>query len=184
MSNAEFKSIYDRTASVHIDRETDLNTACLERIYTEIVGRNVLELGCGRGFLCRQLAQRGFTVTGLDMRIPEAVRSESADVMFIEANIECLPFVNSKFDTVICTHTLEHVQNFYLAVSELRRVAAKRLIVVVPKQRNYLYTFDLHIHFFPYPHDLMRDMGKHGISQSCGVEGGDLFYVEHLVAEN
>jgi ubiquinone/menaquinone biosynthesis C-methylase UbiE len=182
MSDTEFKSAYDSIAPFNIDRETDLNAHCIERIFEDVVGPNVLEMGCGRGFLCRQLAQKGFTVTGADMRVSESVRAENPDVTFVETNIECQPFENGEFDTVICTHTLEHVQNFTLAVKELRRVAAKRLIVVVPKQRNYLYTFDLHLHFFPYPHDLIRAMGKHGISQSCEVEGGDLYFTEQLVA--
>lgn len=40
------------------------------------------------------------------------------------------------------------------ALAELRRVAKRRLIIVVPKQRNYKYTFELHINFFPYLFDL------------------------------
>jgi ubiquinone/menaquinone biosynthesis C-methylase UbiE len=183
MSAAEFKSAYDSVAPASTDRKTDLNTSCIERIFEDVVGPNVLEMGCGRGFLCRQLAQEGFTVTAADMRVSESMRAENPDVTLVEANIEFLPFDNGEFDTVVCTHTLEHVQNFALAVKELRRVASNRLIIVVPKQRNYLYTFDLHLHFFPYPHDLIRAMGKHGIAQSCEVEGGDLYFIEQLVAQ-
>ncbi|MCI9480623.1 MAG: hypothetical protein HFI21_16805 [Lachnospiraceae bacterium] len=33
---------------------------------------------------------------------------------------------------------------------ELRRVCIRKLIVVIPRQREYQYTFDLHINFYPY----------------------------------
>jgi ubiquinone/menaquinone biosynthesis C-methylase UbiE len=183
MTSEEFRSTYEAIAPIDIDRETNLNKACLHRIGEDVIGPNVLEMGCGRGFLSRQLAQQGFTMTAADIRISQSVRAENPDISFVETNIEYQPFENGEFDTVVCTHTLEHVQNFAQAVRELRRVAAKRLIIVVPKQRNYRYTFDLHLHFFPYPHDLVRAMGRHGLTQSCEVEGGDLYFVEQLTAQ-
>jgi ubiquinone/menaquinone biosynthesis C-methylase UbiE len=69
-----------------------------------------------------------------------------------------LPFAPCAFDTVICTHTLEHVQNLTAAIDELRRVTRRRLIIVVPRQRPYRYTFDLHLHFFPYKHSLLTHL--------------------------
>jgi len=63
-------------------------------------------------------------------------------------NIEALPFPDKAFDVVICSHTLEHVLDLPKAISELKRIAKTKLIITVPKQRYYLYTFDLHIHFF------------------------------------
>jgi hypothetical protein len=42
-----------------------------------------------------------------------------------------------------------HVQDAHAALEELRCVAKRRLIVVLPKQRPYRYTFDLHLRFFP-----------------------------------
>jgi len=182
MDAAEFRAVYESIEPIQMDRETDLNTRCLERIIGDVTGKTVLEVGCGRGLLTTRLAEHGFNVTGVDMRIPEIVRPRSHGVAFLEGDIESLPFTDDTFDTVVCTHTLEHTQNFSVAVSELRRVTKGRLIIVVPKQRNYRYTFDLHLHFFPYPHDLMRAMGKAGNSQTCDVEGGDLYYSEIFVA--
>jgi hypothetical protein len=57
-------------------------------------------------------------------------------------------------------------------------VTKKRLIVVVPKQRPYKYTFDLHLHFFPYEHSLRTIMGPNHGAVFCKDVGGDLFYVE------
>jgi len=47
-------------------------------------------------------------------------------VRFVEGSVEDLPFLDDAFDTVVSTHTLEHVQRIGVALSELRRVAAKR----------------------------------------------------------
>jgi Methyltransferase domain len=98
-------------------------------------------------------------------------------VTFKNADIEKLPFKDNEFDTIVSTHTLEHVQDIFQAISELRRVAKKRIILVVPKQRPYKSTFDLHIHFFPYPHSLQAIMGNKNKS-ICKEVGGDLFYLE------
>lgn len=59
-----------------------------------------------------------------------------------------LPYGNRVFDTVVCAHTLEHMKDYKKALAELRRVCSRRLMMIVPKQREYQYTFDLHLHFF------------------------------------
>jgi ubiquinone/menaquinone biosynthesis C-methylase UbiE len=174
----QFAKIYEETAAAHIQRETDINDACVDAIMKDVVGSSVLDIGCGRGWLSGLLAKRGSKVTGADIRIQEEVRARYPDVQFREQNLEHLDFADAAFDTVICAHTLEHVQRFDTSVRELRRVAARRLIVIVPKQRNYRYTFDLHLHFFPHPHDLVRAMGKAGIRRECRILGGDLYFVE------
>lgn len=111
------------------------------------------------------------------MIIDKELRKRYPRLKFVEARIEKLPFRDNKFDTVVCTHTLEHIQDLAQGISELRRVAKKRLIIVVPKQRPYKYTFDLHLHFFPYEHSLLTVMGP-GRNNSCRTVGGDLFYIE------
>lgn len=130
--------------------ETDLNKKCTEEILKNVKGETVLEVGCGRGYLSNLLALQGNYVTGVDIKIEENLVRKFSNINFIEANIQKLPFENHIFDTVVCTHTLEHVQDIYGALIELRRVAKKRLIICIPKQRPYKYTFNLHIHFFPY----------------------------------
>ena len=62
-------------------------------------------------------------------------------------NIKNLKFKDSFFDTVICCHTIEHIPDINSAVNELKRIAKKEIIIVVPKQRFYFYTLDLHLHF-------------------------------------
>ncbi len=104
-----------------------------------------------------------------------AIRHRGA--ILCEANIERLPFADDSFDTVVSTHTLEHVQHLGAALGELRRVAAKRLVVVVPRQRPYRVTFNPHIHFFPYKFSVLA-LDRHRPSPPVRARGGDWLYVE------
>lgn len=178
VSHEAISATYATLEDVHIARETDLNSACIDEILSNVTGENALEVGCGRGYLAGRLS--GVTaLTACDMHVSEAVRLKYPAVTFDEANIEKLPYSDQTFDTVICTHTLEHVVDLVGAINELRRVARKRLIIVVPKQRPYRYTFDLHIHFFPYKHSLQAFL-RGGRNASLLELDGDWYYHENF----
>lgn len=178
LSESEFGRLYDDVQDVLIKRDTDLNDECFKEILKHVKGNNVLEAGCGKCVLSRELSKKGYRVTASDIIIDEDMKKRNSMVSLEYANVEKLPFGDKSFDTVICAHTLEHVQNIYQAICELRRVTSKRLIIVVPKQRPYKYTFDLHLHFFPYKSDFLTLMGKK--ESTCRIVGGDIFYVEDV----
>lgn len=150
MTPEEFADVYRRVAGSEVQGETDLNEACAEAILTEVRGRRVLEVGCGRGWLAQRLVGVAAEVTASDIVLAEATQGIPG-VTFAEASVEALPWPDDEFDVVVCTHTLEHVQNLPKALAELRRVAREHLVVVVPKERPYRFSFNLHLHFFPYP---------------------------------
>lgn len=177
ISEQEFRKIYTIVNSIE-SRDTDLNIECEKEILRNVIGKSVLEVGCGKGYLSRKLSRRHM-VAACDIAIDKQTVKNNREIKFRKGNVENLPFANQEFDTVICTHTLEHVLNLYAAISELRRVTKQRLIIVVPKQRPYRLTFDLHLHFFPYKHSLelmMRNGQNH--KSYCKEMDGDLFYVE------
>ena len=183
LSEQGFADIYKETGEYMIQRKTDLNDKCVQKILESLIGPEVLEAGCGRGFLAFRMGER-HSITATDMVIDDSlVDMAGSKVRFIKANLERLPFSGNQFETVVCAHTLEHIQNIVAGIHELRRVAKKRLIIVVPKQRPYRYTFDLHLHFFPYIHSfliLMRpDLKK--FKYVCQEVGGDIFYMEDKI---
>jgi len=179
MSDEEFCRTYENI-NVCVDkllsRESDLNQGCIDDILKSIIGNNVLDVGCGRCFLSR-LMSRKHKVTGLDIVIDSECRKYKG-ISLREGNVEYLPFADRSFDTVVCAHTLEHVRHLQQAIKELRRVSRKRLIIIVPKQRPYKYTFDLHLHFFPYPESLIAVMAEKERKTICKEVDGDLFYME------
>ena len=178
LSKPEFANIYKKISEMD-NRDTDLNSACEKKIINKIIGRSILEVGCGKGYLVKKLSEN-YKVSACDVAINKTYFKKYPDIRIRNANIEKLPYKNRAFDTVVCTHTIEHVQDIFSAIKELRRVTKKRLIIVVPKQRPYRYTFDLHLHFFPYEHSLrtIMQLGKYQ-SSTCKTIGGDLFYIEN-----
>ena len=81
---------------------------------------------------------------------------------------------------MICTHVLEHVLDIRAAIKELRRVCRQRLIIVVPQEREHSFTFNPHIHFFPYPHSFLRHIIPIPENYRCERIGRDLFYMESV----
>ena len=176
----EYKDVYERHPRVQ--DETDNSAACIERLAAILVGRTVLDVGCGTGFLVQNLSEikPGHDWTGVDFIVEEGTRNRPADLKFQQANIEALPFADAAFDTVICTHVLEHILDLRRAIAELRRVTAQRLILIVPREREYRFTFNPHLHFFPYKHSFLRYLvpipARHGIEDI----GRDIFYFEDV----
>ncbi len=176
LSEKEYSEAYEKIDSLIKNRDTDLNRGTTEQILSSISGNSVLDVGCGKGYLAIRLSEK-YNVTALDMVQNKDLAKKHRKIKWAKGNVEMLPFGNKSFDTVVCAHTLEHVLDIHQAIKELKRVAKKRLIVVVPKQRSYYYTFDLHLHFFPYSSSLQLLMGRNKKS-SCTEIDGDLFYVE------
>jgi ubiquinone/menaquinone biosynthesis C-methylase UbiE len=149
MTDKEFGGVYEAIAGIDLQGETDVNKRCQEHILKNLEGDSVLEVGCGRGYLAAKLGKLKPT-TACDIFIPEKLAKKYPKVKFESANIERLPYKENSFDTVVTTHTLEHVQDLARAISELRRVTKKRLIIVVPRQRPYTYNFSLHLNYFSH----------------------------------
>ncbi|HYC60575.1 MAG TPA: methyltransferase domain-containing protein [Thermoanaerobaculia bacterium] len=177
MSAREYDEFY-REYTPLLDK-TDLNEACIARIRREVEGERALDVGCGRGYFAGLLASETATrITAVDFQVAPALRGRYPNVKFVQGTIERLPFRDAQFDTVICAHTLEHILGFENAVAELRRVCAKKLILVVPREREYKYSFNLHVHFFPYEHSLLNRLHPLPPVHACEVVDGDLLYIE------
>ncbi len=179
LSDEEFSAVYRAVHQFVIQRETDLTRASLDAVLRSLAGETVLEVGCGSGYLASRMS-RTHRTTAVDIYVDEEAPSKYPDVKFVQAPITKLPFPDASFDTVVSTHVLEHVQDITRAMTELRRVCKRRLIVVVPRQRPYRYTFDLHLHFFPYEYNLLAALNPVG-PHTCRDMSGDWVYVEEVV---
>jgi ubiquinone/menaquinone biosynthesis C-methylase UbiE len=184
VSAESYRNIYERMP--RLQDETDNSVACLEAIATRLQGERICDVGCGTGFLVNFLRQRpgneNREIYGVDFIIESGTERRHPSIRFVAAPIERLPFADRHFDTVICTHVLEHVLDIRTAIAELRRICARRLIVVVPLEREYRFTFNPHIHFFPYPHSFLRFAIPVPATHQCVVIGRDLLYTEEMMA--
>lgn len=173
LSDDEFEEMYTQLDSLGTDRPTDLNSKSMDFMFGKIDGsaRALLDVGCGRGFFLEVAEEKGYEITGCDLLCD----LERIEGKCVKCNAEELPFSNGSFDIVTCSHMLEHVRDLKKAVSELKRVAKKQIIVTVPCQKYYRYTVDLHLNFFPQKSILVHLMGLSDFI--CEKIGGDWVYV-------
>ena len=97
----------------------------------------VLEVGIGEGEVAERVAQRfpNATVIGLDL--PDAVLAQewrTRDITAVFGDITRLPFPDRAFDLVMAIEVLEHVPHPDRALAELTRVAARDVVVSVPRE--------------------------------------------------
>jgi ubiquinone/menaquinone biosynthesis C-methylase UbiE len=177
LSEQDIQAYYTLLADTFIRRKTDLNRQSVQAVLRAVQGSTVLDVACGSGWLSQQLARQGLQVVAADITAPDPTIGQ-ANPMFCVADVTQLPFKDGAFDTVVCAHTLEHVSDMAAALSEIRRVCRRRLIVVIPCQREYRYTFDLHVHFFPYAYKLQQLMGA-GVR--IDKAGGDFVAIEDML---
>ncbi len=181
---SDLREIYSQTQNLKVlQQESDLSDRVIEQINASVIGEEVLDVGGGNGVLANSM-QKDYSVSVCDLVLQEKVVEKLPDIEFKEGNVEALPYQDSQFDTVISTNTLEHVPDIHAAVRELRRVAKKRIIVVLPIERPYLYTFNLHLHFFPYEFSvrcLFAPTGNSAHSQTIKRIKDRWFYLENMI---
>ena len=91
-------------------------------------GLKVLDVGCGGGFTCEFLAERGAQVTGVDQSAAciAAASAHAADMDYLikyqQSEAEQLPFADHSFDVVTCVDVLEHVDDVKETVAQISRV--------------------------------------------------------------
>lgn len=103
------------------------NNAVLEAVAPR-AGMNLLDAGCGEGYLGRLLAQGGAQVTGIDACAPlldaarEAAQQAGIEARYDEGSLNELPYATDTFDVVVTHHVLNELSDMPGAVRELARV--------------------------------------------------------------
>lgn len=104
-------------------------------------GAVFLDIGCGAGFACELLAQRGFKVRGVDIAesaLAFARRRVPGGEFAPAADDGTLPFASESVDRVICLGVLEHVEQPERVIAQAWRVLQPhgRALFTVPNARH------------------------------------------------
>jgi ubiquinone/menaquinone biosynthesis C-methylase UbiE len=144
---AQVAAHWDRRAA-HFDEDfghsirTPAERAAWDRILDVVLygraGLDVLDAGCGTGFITFELAARGHRVTGIDFAprmLVEARRKaveRSVGARFAQADAERLPFPSRRFGLVISRHLVWTLPHPEAAIDEWIRVLRPggRLVIV------------------------------------------------------
>jgi SAM-dependent methyltransferase len=179
MTRTELRDFYRQATSFASERDSDTNPAALAHVRSVIdpAASSLLDVGCGRGHFLRTLqkdeAQASMRLTGCDLTDRAAVGRAS----YVVGDTESLPFSDEAFEVVTCFHTLEHLLRPDAAIAELRRICRRQLILVVPRQKYFFYTMDLHLNFFP---EAAAFAALLGVSEDAIQQfGDDLVYLEN-----
>lgn len=131
--------------------------------------RRVLDVGCGPGYLCEVLRDRGYAVTGIE-RAGWGPPQGAEGYTLVDADLEDgLPRLEGgPFEAIVCADILEHLRNPAALLAQLRGVLAPggRLIASLPNSGNLYFRlvvlagrfpkeekglFDrTHVHFFTW----------------------------------
>ncbi|WKV12907.1 methyltransferase domain-containing protein [Marivirga harenae] len=99
---------------------------------------HILDVGCGNGIISLNLGELGYNVHGIELS-EDAIKiakdqNKFSNVIFEKANAETLKLEGKKYDVVICSEVLEHLNQPENLLEELRYLIKNNgaLIVTVP----------------------------------------------------
>ncbi len=104
-------------------------------------GGSLLELGCGSGWLCLELARRGLRPVGLDTGFQSLVlarlyaRQQGLDIDYVHADGGRLPFAPRSFDGLVGFQALHHIPRLLETARHLRTILQPDAPVVIFEHR-------------------------------------------------
>lgn len=124
----------------NLNKTRDLEAVSLRETLRDIHFENCLEIGCGTGKNTEWLLTKGDKITAVDlsneMLVIARKKISNERVRFIKADInEDWTFVQEKFDLVVCSLVLEHIE-------DLNRIF--RLISEYSSEGGVVYIGELH----------------------------------------
>ena len=102
--------------------------AYFDRYVDDWHGKEVLDLGCGGGFMAEALAQRGASVVGVDpaedaiLAAQRHAASMGLLIAYSRGTAERIPLEDDSVDIVVSVDVLEHVADLEASLNEIKRV--------------------------------------------------------------
>lgn len=132
----------------------------------------VLDVGCGTGFLKRYLSTN---------RVDQYIGLDVEGNVDIKASAYHIPFKDNRFDTVVASEVLEHLENPISVLRELLRVSDKRVIITIPNpwNANQIFSLIFRRHNLKEPNHVNL-FGDNEIENLCNRCGSKLLRIERF----
>ncbi|WP_342679609.1 class I SAM-dependent methyltransferase [Methanofollis sp. UBA420] len=142
-------NLVDHLEKVHEFSESDFRWKNLRKlVYKDVIGKSILDAGCGTGDMTLHLLNAGYDVTAIDYSeelvtiTQKTIESKNykAEVCQLDlCNARCLG--HNRYDTIVCLDVIEHVEDDKRALQNIYYTLKKggNLIISVPAC-NYLYS--------------------------------------------
>jgi len=123
--------------------------------------KKLLDVGCNEGTYSIILSKRGFEVDAIDI-CDLTIAKERNDkyetgVNFINMSVESIS-LNKKYDYVLCSEVLEHLENPEFALKEIKKVISDKTILIfsVPNVLSCYGILKFAYEFVKYGFDIRR----------------------------
>lgn len=106
------------------------------------VHASILDVGCGNGVISRHLGKFGFNVTGIDVSDKTIEKANAlnsfSNVKFIKKSAEELMATGKRYDAIICSEVLEHLDHPESLLQVLNKTLSQngKLIITVPNGKG------------------------------------------------
>lgn len=127
---------YDLYASLYDESLGFLNSFEKDEIlkmFRDLKGKKVLDLGCGTGRLIRDIRNYGGTVIAVDIseEMLKIVEKKYPDVEMVCADAKNLPFNEGEFDVVVASFLIVHLKTLEQVFAEVYRILKDGGIFIV-----------------------------------------------------
>jgi SAM-dependent methyltransferase len=118
------------------------------RIGPYLLGAN-LNVGSGHGFFSEIARKAGIGMTSLEVAVPDGALNREDVVLYDGA---AMPFADGAYDVSLAMYVLHHTPSAEALLKEMRRVSAKRIVLVEELYRHlpgkmHLAALDFQVNF-------------------------------------
>lgn len=147
-----------------------------------ILRPEILDIGCGDGYMTNDMARAGRTVTGVDASasgLKFARELSAPSIRYLLAEACKLPFPDNSFDVVTSFDTIEHIENDVAFVLEMKRVLKPRgLVIITTCNRQRIFDHFSKKHWREYSNKELKELLSLGFC--CLKTFGVFFYIPLL----
>lgn len=130
---------YDREAAIYNVQYLGEQNSKIEDIVNSIrfnQDDQVIDLGCGTGFLFNQINQKIKILVGIDLSInslKEAKKrlKKSSNIALVRADADNIPFLNQIFDKIVAISLLQNMPNNLKTLGEMKRIAKSETVFAI-----------------------------------------------------